>query len=598
MQTFTPAPGTGDLLLNPNFVDPHQGFYSLSSSSPLISVGQFGYDMGAISYAARPMIPTNLQISTQPNQFTVQLSWTNPTENTDGSPLTIISGVQIYRNDALIATVTGMVPGGSGQYSDTVPIQADYRYRILAVSAVGSMNGLYAFTQERWIGPPYTALPTGPDAYGYRAYESGDPGGQPFNWIEISPPIGPGTALTYTQDDQTYTVDLPFTFQYYGLSYNEVSICGNGWIALGTTTDTDYSNSAIPNSDGPSAMLAPFWEDLSPQQSGVVSYYYDSGNHWFVVEFYRVRQYTPTTAFETFEVVLYDPAQYSTVTGDGKILFQWLDVDDPTTVTFGIENPAEAVGIELGLDNSFAATTLGILDGTAIIFLPPNEAFPVAVSMTPQNPPIVIPSGGGSFKYFMELSPPQGSSATLNVWLDVLLPSGEVYGPVMVRTVTLAPGQGMTRMMTQAVPGAAPAGQYEYRTYIGDYALGVVWSTDQFDFTKSGMDGAGAGSWACTESSVATTSEALVAGGFALRGAYPNPFNPTTAISYKLQAASHINLRVYDTAGRLVAILVDGWRETGIHEATFEGSGLPSGVYLLRLEAGANTATQKLMLLK
>jgi|GEM_PF-778520 len=78
----------------------------------------------------------------------------------------------------------------------------------------------------------------------------------------------------------------------------------------------------------------------------------------------------------------------------------------------------------------------------------------------------------------------------------------------------------------------------------------------------------------------------------------PNPFNPSTALSYKLQAASHVSFRVYDTAGREVRTLVNGWREAGWHEVTFDGSDLPSGIYFVRLSAGGNTAVQKLVLLK
>ncbi len=595
MQTFTPSPGTGDLLLNPNFVNPNQGNFALASTSPLINAGQFGYDMGAISYAVRPCIPTDLQISTQPNQLNAQFSWTTPTENTDGTPLTLITGVQVYRNDVLIATVSGMLPGGAGQFNDVVPNQGEYRYRILAMTAT---SGLYAFTRELWIGPSITALPTGPDAYGYIALESTDPGGPNYDWIEITPPVGPGTALTFTQDDETFTVDLPFAFRYYGLDYDQVSICSNGWIAMGSTTDTDYSNSAIPNSDGPAAMLAPFWEDLSPQLSGTVSYYYDSANHWFVVEFYRVRQYTPATALETFEVVLYDPSHYTTATGDGKIQFQWEDVTDVTAATFGIENQVEMVGIQMGLDNSFAPTSLGIQDETAILFTPPDEAFPVSVTLTPSGLPIVIPPGGGSFNYTLELSPPQGNPATLELWIDFLLPTGNAHDPVLRRRITLPAGQGLIRNMTQSVPASAPAGEYQYRAFIGIYALGVVWSTDQFEFIKSGADGQSGGSWACSEVNPESYSSAAAPADFALGGAHPNPFNPTTAISYQITANSYVHLMVYDTAGRLVQTLVNGWREAGNHEVTFDGTGLPSGIYLLRLEAGKYSAVQKLALLK
>jgi uncharacterized delta-60 repeat protein len=78
----------------------------------------------------------------------------------------------------------------------------------------------------------------------------------------------------------------------------------------------------------------------------------------------------------------------------------------------------------------------------------------------------------------------------------------------------------------------------------------------------------------------------------------PNPFNPTTALSFKLQAASQVRLTIYDTAGRLVTTLVNGWREAGTHEVTFDGSSLASGMYLVKMHAGEFAAVQKIVLMK
>ena len=85
---------------------------------------------------------------------------------------------------------------------------------------------------------------------------------------------------------------------------------------------------------------------------------------------------------------------------------------------------------------------------------------------------------------------------------------------------------------------------------------------------------------------------------FSLHPSHPNPFNASAAISYELPASSYVTLKVYDIAGRLVSTLVDGWRETGTHEATLDGSQLASGIYLARLEAGGFTTVQKLVLMK
>jgi len=85
---------------------------------------------------------------------------------------------------------------------------------------------------------------------------------------------------------------------------------------------------------------------------------------------------------------------------------------------------------------------------------------------------------------------------------------------------------------------------------------------------------------------------------FALYPAHPNPFNAVTAISFQLSANSYVSLRLYDTAGRLAAILVNGWRPAGKHEVTFDGADLPSGVYVALLTAGDLTQVQKLVLMK
>ena len=65
-----------------------------------------------------------------------------------------------------------------------------------------------------------------------------------------------------------------------------------------------------------------------------------------------------------------------------------------------------------------------------------------------------------------------------------------------------------------------------------------------------------------------------------------------------MRVPSHVGLRVYDTAGRLVATLVDEWKLAGKHQAIFDGSGLPSGIYLARLQAGDFSQVQKLVLMK
>lgn len=83
-----------------------------------------------------------------------------------------------------------------------------------------------------------------------------------------------------------------------------------------------------------------------------------------------------------------------------------------------------------------------------------------------------------------------------------------------------------------------------------------------------------------------------------LDAAYPNPFNPTTLIRWTLDAQRATRLSVHDLLGREVAVLVDAPMPAGSHAATFDASGLASGVYMVRLQAGAESFSRLITLVK
>jgi hypothetical protein len=96
----------------------------------------------------------------------------------------------------------------------------------------------------------------------------------------------------------------------------------------------------------------------------------------------------------------------------------------------------------------------------------------------------------------------------------------------------------------------------------------------------------------------AVKAKASVATAFELSQNFPNPFNPSTVISYQLPANTFATLKVYDELGRLVKTLVNENQNAGAHSVTFNASNLASGVYFYRLTAGSFVETKKLMLLK
>lgn len=79
---------------------------------------------------------------------------------------------------------------------------------------------------------------------------------------------------------------------------------------------------------------------------------------------------------------------------------------------------------------------------------------------------------------------------------------------------------------------------------------------------------------------------------------YPNPFNPATAITYELASPGPVRLEVFDATVRSVAVLVDGVQPAGRHSVHFDASGLPSGLYVYRLQAGGAALAKKMTLIR
>ncbi len=223
----------------------------------------------------------------------------------------------------------------------------------------------------------------------------------------------------------------------------------------------------------------------------------------------------------------------------------------------------------------------------------------VSVALTPYGVPIVIPASGGSFSFNIAVTNNEIGSVGFQVWCMITFPNGSLRGPVLGPVnLTLLAGASINRDRTQSIRNSAPAGNYAYRAYVGQYPSNI-WDEDSFPFTKSAAGDASGGisDWLNSGESFDPISP-IVADDFCLLSNYPNPFNPTTAIRYQLPASRYVHLRIYDTAGREVAILTDGWRDAGPHEVSFDGSLLPSGIYFARIEAAGFTETVKMVLMK
>ena len=85
---------------------------------------------------------------------------------------------------------------------------------------------------------------------------------------------------------------------------------------------------------------------------------------------------------------------------------------------------------------------------------------------------------------------------------------------------------------------------------------------------------------------------------YKLSNNYPNPFNPSTVISFSIPDFSNVKLTVHNVLGEIVSILVNGEKPAGEYKYTFDGSGLASGMYFYKLEANGFVEVKKMILLK
>jgi len=166
-----------------------------------------------------------------------------------------------------------------------------------------------------------------------------------YSWINTS------TSTGITGDDQSKAFTLPFSFNFYGTTYNSVYVCSNGFLSF-TSSSTSYRPADIPNTGTPNALIAPFWRDMRPDASGTITY--ASTSSYFVVTWNNVKNYSNSSR-QTFQVILYS---------NGEIVFQYKTVSNDVTTSIGIENQDGSDGVKYAYSSSAPS------DYSAIKFTP------------------------------------------------------------------------------------------------------------------------------------------------------------------------------------------------------------------------------------
>jgi len=517
------------------------------------------------SVASFPPVDTNETVSNDHNPFATSI---NPEEILpDSLPYTLF----VFGNGGTypyIDTLTGYLPCGGSEYN----------------------------------------LPVGPDSYGYYCYDDTDTltGHAPsYSWVEISSTGSAISAITDRDDDIT-TIPLPFTFKYYGIDYENISVCTNGFLALGTETWSGGSGiheHNIPHLGEAKRIVAPFWDDLDLRTSsgyGDVYQYTDEANHRFIIEYKEAAHYGYPYNRETFEVILYDPGYYPTPTGDGEIVFQYQDIDNASSNAVGIEDHTETIGIQYLYHNSYAENAEPLIDGRAIKFTtyPPEELSPspwiYPVGLAVSDPPpggngngfvdqnedfglvVSLKNGGGARAYMV--------NATLSSTADFVTVdrANAFYG-------TISPG---FTVANDSSPFSLSTGVVPQDTTI---QLELCITADPDDYTTTVTIELSVYVFARVESNRHPDR-------FYLSQNYPNPFNPETRITVSVpEGMDRATLEIFNLLGEKIkqfelptggtnSLLWDGKDE--------QGTVLPSGLYLYRLTAGEYSETKKMLLLR
>ena len=107
-------------------------------------------------------------------------------------------------------------------------------------------------------------------------------------------------------------------------------------------------------------------------------------------------------------------------------------------------------------------------------------------------------------------------------------------------------------------------------------------------------------SYILVQDSITYVDEKILANdnNYFLRPNYPNPFNPSTKITYNIPQRSNVSLKIYDVLGKEIATLVNEQKEAGLYEIKYDASKLSSGVYIYSIQAGDFLESRKMILMK
>jgi uncharacterized membrane protein len=312
---------------------------------------------------------------------------------------------------------------------DGVPAVGDHRLEMTetereALNTKGGLDPRRGTTPAKGMG--------GPDAFGYRWIDSDEAGGPIFNWIEIN---GIGTSVDVTDDGNVGPFNIGFPFDFYGNTFTDFRIAGNGFVSFTSTSGT-LTNATIPDAAEPNNLLALMWDDLrTGYGGGAGNVYYHSNSNRLVIEYDHVIRYGQTNCPYTMEIILYP---------NGKIIYQYLQMGDGTCTylnqsTIGIENGTGTDGLEVVFNADYVHDNLAIRFSSApawLVFapesgtIPPSETDTIDITFDATG----ILSGDFYGAFLVSSNDPDTPVDTVPAHMTILVPD-MTFDPAAIDTV-------------------------------------------------------------------------------------------------------------------------------------------------------------------
>jgi len=499
----------------------------------------------------------------------------------------------------------------------------------LEISNLGEANLIYSISKnyQESIEIVNNRDFGGPDNYGYQWIDSNEPNGPEYQWRDISEL---GSVVSFSNNDQgTDLMPIGFTFNYYGIDYNQFRINPNGWIGFGDD-NTEWINTSIPSFDAPRPAILPFWDDLNPLEGGNVLYYSspDSLVVWFDNVIHYVGNYNGTY---DFEVIIYP---------DSKILFQYRFVTgDTDTATIGIQNESGTDGLQIVYNSDYVENEMAILITKVIDWIDIEPASGMVPSGETDEILLSIETdelGIGEYLCNLKLYSNDPDYSLIEIPVNLIVMSVNPEIDVSVSEIdfgTIYIGDSATDSLTITNLGEDLLTVFDIYSDNEDFIVDTTefeLSTGQsqqvyvtFSPTSEGeitgdllilsndpdestylvnLTGTGEVLISSDEPEIVFTNS--------LNQNYPNPFrlmgnsriNKTT-INFSLSQENPVLMNIYNILGQKVKTIIDEILEPGIHQVDWDGTDsnnktVTSGIYFYRFSAGNYHEIKKMLLIR